>query len=150
MQVVIYFFSWIKVGFSYISLRGKICWKYRTYEELVVESSQLAPLFLVIIWHFPVTNQMDIYVKIQISKTSILWVVKLRTKLLVAAQLLFCFITYGSKMISFIKVKHPVPFVIAETDKEAVIFYENYGFKITSLGEKYPGVERFQCILKNK
>ncbi|SFQ74975.1 Acetyltransferase (GNAT) domain-containing protein [Psychrobacillus psychrotolerans] len=56
----------------------------------------------------------------------------------------------GSKMISFIKVKHPVPFVIAETDKEAVIFYENYGFKITSLGEKYPGVERFQCILKNK
>jgi len=56
----------------------------------------------------------------------------------------------GSKMISFIKVKHPVTFVIAETDKDAVSFYENYGFKITSLGEKYQGVERFQCIIENK
>jgi hypothetical protein len=29
----------------------------------------------------------------------------------------------------------------------AVNFYRNIGFEITSLGEKYPGVERFQCIL---
>jgi ribosomal protein S18 acetylase RimI-like enzyme len=37
--------------------------------------------------------------------------------------------------------------LIAETDKDAVNFYRNIGFEIKSLGEKYPGVERFQCIL---
>lgn len=56
----------------------------------------------------------------------------------------------GSKMISFIKDKYSLSFISAETDKDAVIFYKNYGFKITSLGEKYPGVERFQCILESK
>ncbi|WP_249900787.1 GNAT family N-acetyltransferase [Paenibacillus sp. PK3_47] len=35
----------------------------------------------------------------------------------------------------------------AETDHEAVVFYKKAGFSVTSLGEKYPGVERFQCIL---
>ena len=54
----------------------------------------------------------------------------------------------GSKMISFIKVKHSLTFVFAETDKDAVNFYKKCGFKITSLGEKYTGVERFQCILE--
>ena len=34
-----------------------------------------------------------------------------------------------------------------ETDQEAVLFYKNIGFHITSLGEKYPGVERFGCLL---
>ncbi|BCB04191.1 GNAT family N-acetyltransferase [Bacillus sp. KH172YL63] len=33
----------------------------------------------------------------------------------------------------------------AETDQEAVDFYRKIGWKITSLGEKYPGVERFWC-----
>ncbi|GMK37172.1 hypothetical protein PCCS19_02250 [Paenibacillus sp. CCS19] len=37
--------------------------------------------------------------------------------------------------------------MIAETDKDAVNFYRKIGFEITSLGEKYPGVERFKCIL---
>jgi len=55
----------------------------------------------------------------------------------------------GTKMISFIWEKHSLSFMFAETDKDAVNFYKNYGFKITSLGEKYPGVERFQCILKS-
>ncbi|OOC62409.1 GNAT family N-acetyltransferase [Paenibacillus ihbetae] len=36
--------------------------------------------------------------------------------------------------------------VIAETDEEAVDFYRNIGFEVHSLGEKYPGVERFRCI----
>ncbi|WP_268921683.1 hypothetical protein [Metabacillus sediminilitoris] len=40
--------------------------------------------------------------------------------------------------------------ITAETDKEAVVFYRNYGFKITSLGEKYPGVERFLCEYKKQ
>ncbi|MFJ7978740.1 GNAT family N-acetyltransferase [Lysinibacillus xylanilyticus] len=55
----------------------------------------------------------------------------------------------GSKMISFVLEKYSLSFLFAETDKDAVNFYKNYGFKITSLGEKYPGVERFRCILKS-
>ena len=35
----------------------------------------------------------------------------------------------------------------AETDHDAVAFYRRYGFEIRSLGEKYPGVERFHCRL---
>ncbi len=35
----------------------------------------------------------------------------------------------------------------AETDLDAAGFYRNSGFVVTSLGEKYPGVERFSCIL---
>jgi ribosomal protein S18 acetylase RimI-like enzyme len=35
----------------------------------------------------------------------------------------------------------------AETDKDAVGFYTKLGFTILSLGEKYPGVERFECTL---
>lgn len=35
--------------------------------------------------------------------------------------------------------------VLAETDHDAVEFYQHYGCSIQSLGEKYPGVERFQC-----
>ena len=33
----------------------------------------------------------------------------------------------------------------AETDVSAVGFYESCGFRASSLGEKYPGVERFLC-----
>ncbi|WNR47084.1 GNAT family N-acetyltransferase [Paenibacillus roseipurpureus] len=35
--------------------------------------------------------------------------------------------------------------ITAETDEEAVQFYRNVGFVVRSLGEKYPGVERFLC-----
>lgn len=35
--------------------------------------------------------------------------------------------------------------LIAETDRDAVEFYRKSGFTISSLGEKYPGVERFLC-----
>ncbi len=37
--------------------------------------------------------------------------------------------------------------VWAETDQAAVGFYHSLGFDIASLGEKYPGVERFRCTL---
>lgn len=47
----------------------------------------------------------------------------------------------GSKLIESTKINK----MIAETDKDAVNFYKKKGFKITSLGEKYPGVERFKC-----
>lgn len=33
----------------------------------------------------------------------------------------------------------------AETNRSAVGFYERCGFAVQSLGEKYPGVERFHC-----
>ena len=36
----------------------------------------------------------------------------------------------------------------AETDIEAVDFYKKIGFQTVSLGEKYPGVERFKCTLE--
>ena len=51
----------------------------------------------------------------------------------------------ASSMIRFILKNSSIKKVIAETDKEAVNFYRKFGFHITSLGEKYPGVERFDC-----
>src|SRR6478735_6996486 len=56
----------------------------------------------------------------------------------------------GSSMIRFICKEHNLNSVSAETDKDAVLFYANFGFRITSLGEKYPGVERFLCELDLK
>ncbi|MFX3673487.1 MAG: GNAT family N-acetyltransferase [Paenisporosarcina sp.] len=55
----------------------------------------------------------------------------------------------GRKMIDFICDEYSFELISAETDKDAVEFYRSYGFKITSLGEKYPGVERFLCELKS-
>ena len=36
--------------------------------------------------------------------------------------------------------------VVAETDEEAVDFYRSLGFVVHSLGEQYPGIERFRCV----
>jgi len=36
--------------------------------------------------------------------------------------------------------------LVAETDDEAADFYRNVGFTVWSLGELYPGVERFRCV----
>jgi GNAT superfamily N-acetyltransferase len=38
--------------------------------------------------------------------------------------------------------------IVAETDRDAVGFYAANNFTITSLGEKYPGVERFHVGLQ--
>ena len=52
----------------------------------------------------------------------------------------------GKEMINeFIEENH-IKRVEVETDKNAVDFYKKIGFNVTSLGEKYPGVERFKCI----
>jgi ribosomal protein S18 acetylase RimI-like enzyme len=52
----------------------------------------------------------------------------------------------GSEMVNeFINTENIVK-IKAETDIDAVGFYKKIGFSITSLGEKYPGVERFECI----
>jgi ribosomal protein S18 acetylase RimI-like enzyme len=57
-------------------------------------------------------------------------------------------LSVGSKMIKFICEKHCLSLLSAETDHDAVEFYRKFGFKIISLGEKYPGVERFRCEYK--
>lgn len=38
--------------------------------------------------------------------------------------------------------------LVAETDTESVGFYTATGFTVTTLGEKYPGVERFRALLR--
>ena len=50
-------------------------------------------------------------------------------------------------MIRYVEEHHAFSSIYAETDQDAVNFYKNIGFHITSLGEKYPGVERFACLL---
>lgn len=47
-------------------------------------------------------------------------------------------------LVELIELKKP-NLLVAETDQDAVDFYRNVGFTIVSLGEKYPGVERFEC-----
>ncbi|MBJ8052660.1 MULTISPECIES: GNAT family N-acetyltransferase [Bacillus cereus group] len=54
------------------------------------------------------------------------------------------------QMIKEIIRKYELTYIEAETDKEAVGFYKKCNFKIESLGEKYPGVERFYCYLENE
>ncbi|MED3885476.1 GNAT family N-acetyltransferase [Priestia aryabhattai] len=56
----------------------------------------------------------------------------------------------GSSMIRFLCKNYDIHSIFAETDKEAVNFYSKFGFQLTSLGEKYPGVERFLCEFKVK
>lgn len=52
---------------------------------------------------------------------------------------------YGrGQILELISLKRPQK-IVAENDAEAVEFYRNNGFIITSLGEKYPGTERFKC-----
>ncbi|NGP44961.1 GNAT family N-acetyltransferase [Bacillaceae bacterium SIJ1] len=53
----------------------------------------------------------------------------------------------GSKMIEWIALKDDVDVIVAQTDQGAVRFYEACGFTSTSLGEQYPGTERFRCTL---
>ncbi len=53
----------------------------------------------------------------------------------------------GREMIRYIIEQYSFTSIYAETDQEAVLFYKNLGFHITNLGEKYPGVERFACLL---
>jgi ribosomal protein S18 acetylase RimI-like enzyme len=53
---------------------------------------------------------------------------------------------YGRGLIlQLLELKQPA-IIEAETDEDSVDFYRNVGFSIVSLGEKYPGVERFKCI----
>ncbi|WP_165843713.1 GNAT family N-acetyltransferase [Planococcus halotolerans] len=51
----------------------------------------------------------------------------------------------GLRMIEDIIKLHGIQEIFAETDVDAVGFYRKIGFNIKSLGEKYPGRERFYC-----
>lgn len=55
----------------------------------------------------------------------------------------------GHAMIKHVMQIHNLVRLEAETDRDAVGFYQRVGFAVTSLGEKYPGVERFLCVLKS-
>ena len=52
----------------------------------------------------------------------------------------------GRAMLQEIATVNGLTRVIAETDRTAVGFYRQCGFQIESLGERYPGVERFRCV----
>lgn len=49
----------------------------------------------------------------------------------------------GTALIHWVHTRHPSIPLVAETDSAAMRFYVKTGFASTSLGEKYPGVERF-------
>ena len=51
----------------------------------------------------------------------------------------------GRQLIDHASASTGEPRLVAETDSDAVGFYRACGFEIKSLGEKYPGVERFRC-----
>jgi ribosomal protein S18 acetylase RimI-like enzyme len=49
----------------------------------------------------------------------------------------------GRRLLDEVAEAHPGLWVEAETDAEAVRFYGRCGFEVLSLGERYPGTERF-------
>ncbi len=49
----------------------------------------------------------------------------------------------GRRLLHEVTEMHPSLWVEAETDAEAIGFYERCGFEVLSLGERYPGTERF-------
>jgi ribosomal protein S18 acetylase RimI-like enzyme len=51
----------------------------------------------------------------------------------------------GRRMIDELLSVGGITELVTETDGAAVGFYGKYGFSMHSLGEKYPGVERFYC-----
>ena len=53
----------------------------------------------------------------------------------------------GRQMVRQVWARFGLRRLTAETDKDSVEFHRPCGFAITSLGEKYPGIERFACEL---
>ena len=54
----------------------------------------------------------------------------------------------GRRLLNTSGQRFSLQLIEAETDAEVVGFYRHCGFLITSLGEVYPGVERFHCVLQ--
>lgn len=55
----------------------------------------------------------------------------------------------GRKLIDEVLQQHSFAALQAETDQDAVAFYQACGFAVESLGELYPGTERFFCVKPN-
>ena len=53
----------------------------------------------------------------------------------------------GHQMVRQLWARFALCRLTTETDADAVEFYRRCGFAITSLGEKWPGTERFDCEL---
>jgi N-acetylglutamate synthase-like GNAT family acetyltransferase len=51
----------------------------------------------------------------------------------------------ASKMVNAMIDEEHLSALYSETDQESVGFYRSFGFQVTSLGEKHPGIERFSC-----
>lgn len=51
----------------------------------------------------------------------------------------------GHAMITYVQEIYRPSCIIAETDDDAVNFYRKIGFKVKGLGEKYPGITRYEC-----
>jgi ribosomal protein S18 acetylase RimI-like enzyme len=54
----------------------------------------------------------------------------------------------GRSMLRQLSNELKLEWLIAETDSDALGFYQQCGFDVESLGELYPGVERFRCTLR--
>ncbi|QHW32841.1 GNAT family N-acetyltransferase [Paenibacillus rhizovicinus] len=52
---------------------------------------------------------------------------------------------YGRGLILELLTMENPGVLVAETDEDAVDFYRSSRFTVESLGEKYPGAERFKC-----
>nr|WP_167280073.1 GNAT family N-acetyltransferase [Paenibacillus lupini] len=52
---------------------------------------------------------------------------------------------FGRALLDEVMSLYELTTLKTETDKDAVGFYRTCGFRIESLGELYPGVERFLC-----
>ncbi|MFF0496011.1 GNAT family N-acetyltransferase [Nocardia aobensis] len=55
----------------------------------------------------------------------------------------------GRRLVARIRADDPAMPIVAETDRSALGFYVALGFGVRSLGEKYPGVERFLVCLES-
>lgn len=53
---------------------------------------------------------------------------------------------YGRGMIIELLLAKKPKELVAETDEESLGFYRSLGFQIYSLGEMFPGIERFRCV----
>ncbi|WP_197061399.1 GNAT family N-acetyltransferase [Halobacillus sp. BBL2006] len=53
----------------------------------------------------------------------------------------------GERMIEFFLEQYNLRELSAETDGDAVGFYQKLGFEVKCLGEKYKGVTRYRCTL---
>ncbi len=51
----------------------------------------------------------------------------------------------GRELIQAVARLHEPLRIVAETDGDAVDFYHRCGFRVRSLGEKYPGTIRYRC-----